>query len=61
MNELDEDDGYREWCETIEKENQQQQDMVMVKYDTWEEFQGEFDDPGSRLLKLLTKAGLPPV
>ena len=47
MNELDEDDGYREWCETIEKENQQQQDMVMVKYDTWEEFQGEFDDPGT--------------
>jgi len=57
---LDEDDGYREWSETIEKQNQEQQDTVMVEYDLWEDFQKDLEDPGSRLLKLLTKAGLPP-
>ncbi len=54
------DDGYREWAETIEKQNQEHQDIVMVKYDTWEDWQKDIGDTSSALVKLLEKAGLKP-
>jgi len=53
MNELDEDDGYREWSETIEKQNQEQQEAEMAQFDTWEEFLSALHDPGSEFLRNL--------
>ena len=53
-----EDDGYREWSETIEKQNQEQQDFIMAEFDTWEAFEQALLNPTSELRKKLRENGL---
>ena len=52
------DDGYREWSETIEKQNQEHQDFVMLNYDTFDAFLADLANPNSGLREKFRKAGL---
>lgn len=52
------DDGYREWCETIEKQNQEHQDFVMAEYDSFDDFLNDLANPKSKLRQDFIKHGL---
>lgn len=55
---LSEDDGYREWSETIEQQNQEHQDFVMANYDSFDDFLDDLANPKSKLRQDFIKHGL---